>query len=120
MTSIRVHLAPRDIVKDAVAKMDQIMASNRFTDPKIKDAATHVVERYRGNVSRPSMLTKDQSGFTSPRFSQPLSAKKSPARQQNKREMPGFLPVSDSLYFPASLVAHYWLRPGSFWTITPE
>ena len=47
MTSIRVHLAPRDIVKDAVAKMDQIMASYRFTDPKIKDAATHFVERYR-------------------------------------------------------------------------
>jgi Xaa-Pro aminopeptidase len=47
MTSIRVHVAPRDIVKDAVAKMDQIMASYRFTDPKIKDAATHFVERYR-------------------------------------------------------------------------
>jgi Xaa-Pro aminopeptidase len=47
MTSIRSHAAPRDIVKDAVVKMDRIMASYRFTDPKIKEAATRFVERYR-------------------------------------------------------------------------
>lgn len=47
MTSIKVHVAPRDIVKDAVARMDAIMASFKFTDPKIKEAATRFVERYR-------------------------------------------------------------------------
>ena len=47
MTSIKVHVAPRDIVKEAVVKMDAIMASFAFTDPKIKDAATRFVERYR-------------------------------------------------------------------------
>jgi Xaa-Pro aminopeptidase len=47
MTSIRVHATPRDIVKDAVVKMDQVMASFRFTDPGIKDAAAGFVQRYR-------------------------------------------------------------------------
>jgi Xaa-Pro aminopeptidase len=49
MTSIKVHARPSDIIKDAVAKMDQIMTSYNFTDPKIKDAATKFVERYRNN-----------------------------------------------------------------------
>ena len=47
MTSIKVHTAPRDIIKEAVAKMDAIMASFKFTDAKIKEAATRFVERYR-------------------------------------------------------------------------
>jgi Xaa-Pro aminopeptidase len=47
MTSIRVHATAADIVKDAVKKMDAIVASYRFTDPKIKDAATRFVDRYR-------------------------------------------------------------------------
>lgn len=47
MTSIKVHVAPRDIIKDAVIKMDRIMATYKFTDPKIKDAAVRFVERYR-------------------------------------------------------------------------
>jgi Xaa-Pro aminopeptidase len=47
LTSIRVHATPRDIIKDAVVKMDSIMAAYRFTDPKIRDAATRFVERYR-------------------------------------------------------------------------
>src|SRR5581483_4110900 len=47
MTSIRVHAAPRDIIKDAVVKMDAVMAGYKFTDPKIKEAATRFVERYR-------------------------------------------------------------------------
>lgn len=47
MTSIKVHVAPRDIIKDAVVKMDAVMASYKFTDPKIKEAATRFVERYR-------------------------------------------------------------------------
>ncbi len=49
MTSIKVHAAPRDIVKEAVGKMDAILASYGFTDPKIKAAATSFVERYRGS-----------------------------------------------------------------------
>lgn len=49
MTSIKTHVAPRDIIKDAVIKMDQIMKSYKFTDPKIKEAATRFVERYRAN-----------------------------------------------------------------------
>jgi Xaa-Pro aminopeptidase len=47
MTSIRVHAAPRDIIKDAVVRMDQVMSAFRFTDSKIKDAAAAFVQRYR-------------------------------------------------------------------------
>ncbi len=47
MTSIKVHAAPRDIITEAVGKMDAILASYKFTDPKIKAAATQFVERYR-------------------------------------------------------------------------
>jgi Xaa-Pro aminopeptidase len=51
MTSIRVHAAPRDIIKDAVVKMDGVMASFRFVDPKIKSAATAFVTRYRNSTA---------------------------------------------------------------------
>jgi len=47
MTSIKVHTAPRDIITDAVGKMDAILASYAFTDARIKAAATAFVERYR-------------------------------------------------------------------------
>jgi len=47
MTSIKVHVAPVEVIKDAVAKMDAIMASYKFTDDKIKAAATAFVENYR-------------------------------------------------------------------------
>lgn len=49
MTSIKVHATARDIIKDAVAKMDAIMASYKFTDPKIKGAAEKFVEGYRNS-----------------------------------------------------------------------
>jgi Xaa-Pro aminopeptidase len=49
MTSIKVHATPADIIKEAVKKMDAIMAAYKFTDPKIKDAATRFVERYRAS-----------------------------------------------------------------------
>jgi Xaa-Pro aminopeptidase len=49
MTSIRVHAKPSDIIKDAVVKMDSIMANFKFTDAKIKEAATRFVERYRAS-----------------------------------------------------------------------
>ena len=51
MTSIKVHTAPSDIIKDAVVKMDAVMTSFRFSDQKIKDAATAFVERYRNDRS---------------------------------------------------------------------
>jgi Xaa-Pro aminopeptidase len=54
MTSIRVHASPRDIVKDAVVKMDAVMSSFSFTDPAIKAAATAFVDRYR--KSNPTSL----------------------------------------------------------------
>ena len=47
MTSIRPHASAPDILKDAVAKMDAVMASFTFADAKIKEAATAFVENYR-------------------------------------------------------------------------
>ncbi len=54
MTSIQVHATPADVIQNAVVKMDAIMASYPFTDPKIKAAAVKFVERYR--TSRASSL----------------------------------------------------------------
>ena len=53
MTSIRVHASGQDILKDAVVKMDAIMASSRFSDTKIKEAATAFVENYRRSSANP-------------------------------------------------------------------
>lgn len=47
MSSIKPYVAPRDIVKAAVVRMDSIMASFRFTDPLIEEAAKAFVDRYR-------------------------------------------------------------------------
>jgi Xaa-Pro aminopeptidase len=47
MTSIEVHKLPADITHNAVIKMDAIMASFPFTDPKIKKAAADFVDRFR-------------------------------------------------------------------------
>src|SRR5262245_30856194 len=46
MTSIKVHTAPRDIIKEAVVKMDAIMHKYNVTDQKIKEPATQLVELY--------------------------------------------------------------------------
>jgi Xaa-Pro aminopeptidase len=51
MTSIKPHVAPRDIIKEAVVKMDRIMASYKFTDAAIKAAAERFVNRYRDSKS---------------------------------------------------------------------
>jgi len=51
MSSIKVRVAPGKIIKDAVAKMDTVMANFKFTDPKIKEAAIRFVERYRASTS---------------------------------------------------------------------
>jgi len=58
MTSIRVHASPGAIVKDAIVKMDAAMASFRFTDPKIRDAARRFVDGYR---SRPDVSSLGHS-----------------------------------------------------------
>jgi Xaa-Pro aminopeptidase len=47
MTSIKVHAPPRDVIKDAVDRMDAILGSFAFTDLRIKAAAVAFVERYR-------------------------------------------------------------------------
>lgn len=47
MTSIKVHVSPHDIIQAAVPKMDAIVASYKFTDPKIKEAAVKFVDNYR-------------------------------------------------------------------------
>ncbi|HUA58548.1 MAG TPA: aminopeptidase P N-terminal domain-containing protein [Verrucomicrobiae bacterium] len=47
MTSIKVHVTAGEVLKDAVAKMDGIMASYPFTDDKIRGAAAKFVENYR-------------------------------------------------------------------------
>src|SRR5262247_3716892 len=51
MTSIKVHLAPNDIIKEAVKKMDAVMTDFKFTDTKIKEASARFVERYRASKS---------------------------------------------------------------------
>ena len=48
LTSIRPHVTVKQVIADAVVKMDGIMSGYTFTDPRIKDAATRFVERYRG------------------------------------------------------------------------
>ncbi len=56
MTSIRVHMTPADVIKAAVVKMDAIMASYQFTDPKIQNAAKSFVENYRRQSSNARSL----------------------------------------------------------------
>ncbi len=52
MTSIKVHLTPAEVVTAAVPKMDAIMASYKFTDPKIQNAAKTFVEGYRREIGK--------------------------------------------------------------------
>lgn len=54
-SSIKTKVAPRDIIKEAVGKMDKIMAEFRFTDTKIKEAAERFVGGYRNNPTRNSL-----------------------------------------------------------------
>lgn len=51
LTSIKAHVTPAQVVKDAVGKMDQIMAGFTFTDPKIQTAAARFVENYRSRTT---------------------------------------------------------------------
>jgi Xaa-Pro aminopeptidase len=49
MISIKVHATPQEIIKSAVVKMDAILASYKFTDDGIKQAAVKFVEGYRSS-----------------------------------------------------------------------
>jgi Xaa-Pro aminopeptidase len=51
MQSIRPNAAPRDIIRDAVAKMDQIVTSTAFTSDIRKKAATDFVDRFRRSTA---------------------------------------------------------------------
>jgi Xaa-Pro aminopeptidase len=53
MTSIRPNATPQTIIDDAIAKMDRLAASFKFTDPKIKTAAEQFVARYRTSKDNP-------------------------------------------------------------------
>jgi Xaa-Pro aminopeptidase len=52
MTSIGVHRAPAEIIRNAVGKMDAAMMSFTFSDPKVKAAAQAFVERFRSGPAR--------------------------------------------------------------------
>lgn len=52
MTSIRPGLAS-DILKDVVRKMDDAMASHRFTSSKNREAAARFVDGYRARLTSP-------------------------------------------------------------------
>lgn len=49
MSSIKVHATAAEVIKNAVVKMDAIMASYPFTDERIKAAAVKFVEKYRAS-----------------------------------------------------------------------
>jgi Xaa-Pro aminopeptidase len=52
MTSIRPYVTPAQIAKDAVVKMEKIVAGYTFTDEKIRDAANSFVDLYRSKPVR--------------------------------------------------------------------
>jgi Xaa-Pro aminopeptidase len=51
MTSIKPRAPVQGIIKDAVVKMDAVLNRFRFTDQKIKAAASAFVERYRTSTA---------------------------------------------------------------------
>jgi Xaa-Pro aminopeptidase len=54
MSSIRVHVTPREIMDSAVVKMEKILAAYPFTDPAIRTTAEAFVNRYRPNPNAPA------------------------------------------------------------------
>jgi Xaa-Pro aminopeptidase len=51
MTSIQVHLRPSEVIQRAVVKMGAVMKGYKFSDERVKEAATQFVERYRNSRS---------------------------------------------------------------------
>lgn len=52
MTSIKPYMTPADIAKDAVVKMEAIVANYKFSDEKIRTAANSFIDNYRGKTVR--------------------------------------------------------------------
>jgi Xaa-Pro aminopeptidase len=53
MTSIKPNVPIRDILKEAVGKMDAAIASHAFTNAKYKEAAGRFVDNYRRRIDPP-------------------------------------------------------------------
>ena len=51
LTSIEIHATPADVVREAVGKMDRVMADFTFTDPKIRAAAERMVAGFRNRTN---------------------------------------------------------------------
>ena len=51
MTSVRPNVPVREIIADAVKKMDGVLSTFKFTDPKIQQAATQFVGRYHKSTA---------------------------------------------------------------------
>jgi len=74
MTSIKVHERPIDAIHAAVQKMDAIMASYRFTDDRIRTAASNMVESFRarkeanGLGHNVGLEVHDPGGLQAPTF----------------------------------------------------
>lgn len=51
IASIKPHVAQVEVIRNAIARMDAIMASYKFTDEKIKEAAVKFVDRYRAQAA---------------------------------------------------------------------
>jgi Xaa-Pro aminopeptidase len=51
MTSIKPGVPVREIIAEAVKKMDEVLAASVFTDPRIKEAANRFVDRYRKSTA---------------------------------------------------------------------
>ena len=53
MTSIKPNVPVRDILKEAVAKMDAAIAAQTFSNPKFKAAAVRFADNYRRRIDPP-------------------------------------------------------------------
>jgi Xaa-Pro aminopeptidase len=53
MTSIKPNVPVRDLLKEAVAKMDAAIAAHPFTQTKFKEAAVRFVDNYRRRIDPP-------------------------------------------------------------------
>jgi Xaa-Pro aminopeptidase len=54
MTAIKPNVPVRDILKDAVAKMDAAIAAHQFSNPKFKEAAVRFADGYRRRIDPPA------------------------------------------------------------------